>query len=105
MRISDWSSDVCSYDLARDPVARRGVGVADESFDEAQLAALRAGGIRGLRFTEIIGKDSGKRLAGASGFDTLRAIAPRMRAVGLPAQLFAPCDQIGRASWRGRGGQ
>lgn len=89
------SDNRCTLEaVARDPVARRGVGVADESFDEAQLAALRAGGIRGLRFTEIIGKDSGKRLAGASGFDTLRAIAPRMRAVGLHAQLFAPFDLL-----------
>lgn len=85
----------CTLDaVARDPEARRGVGVADEGFDEARLAALWAGGIRGLRFTEIIGKRSGVRLAGASGFDTLRAIAPRMRAVGLHAQLFAPFDLL-----------
>ncbi|HWL47040.1 MAG TPA: amidohydrolase family protein [Sphingomonadaceae bacterium] len=80
--------------IARAPDARRGVGVADESFDETRLAALGEGGVRGLRFTEIVGKDSGQRLAGASGFDTLRTIAPRMRAIGLHAQLFAPFDLL-----------
>src|SRR3546814_9989996 len=44
------SDNRCTLEaVARDPVARRGLGVADESFDEAQLAALRAGDRKSTR--------------------------------------------------------
>ncbi|MGD9811630.1 MAG: amidohydrolase [Sphingobium sp.] len=83
----------CTLDaIARRPEDRRGIAVVDASFDDTKYESLRAGGICGARFTEIIGKDTGKRLAGASGFDVLEAVAPKFREHGLHAQLFAPFD-------------
>src|SRR3546814_10580009 len=42
MRISDWSSDVCSSDLDRAYSARRGARAADERIDRRQGADRRA---------------------------------------------------------------
>src|SRR3546814_16031178 len=66
LRISDWSSDVCSSDL--------GEASADS------LAALAAGGVAGLRFVELISQRYAGRPKGSSGFADLQRLAPVMRA-------------------------
>src|SRR3546814_11475599 len=40
MRISDWSSDVCSSDLAAQPLASAGWGVAESSEHKEEAVAL-----------------------------------------------------------------
>lgn len=69
----------------------RGIAVADASVSDAQLQALRDGGVRGLRFVEA--RDpAGNLFPGSVGFDQVAALAPRMKRHGLHAQLWAPCD-------------
>jgi 2-pyrone-4,6-dicarboxylate lactonase len=69
----------------------RGIAVADENTSEADLHALYAGGVRGLRFVEVRAPD-GTPYAGSVGVDQLLKMAPAMRRIGLHAQLWAPID-------------
>ncbi|AWL96811.1 LA2681 family HEPN domain-containing protein [Bradyrhizobium ottawaense] len=69
------------------------IAVADESIDGATLARWRTGGIVGLRFTEMR-TPSGERYPGSVGFAALHALAPRMREIGLNAQLWANASQL-----------
>jgi len=69
----------------------RGVAVADPDISDAELQALYDGGVRALRFVEA--RDpAGRLFPGSVGFDQIAALAPRMRRLGLHAQLWAPCD-------------
>ena len=79
-------------DALREGAGRlRGIAVADPSVTDAQLQALRDGGVRGLRFVEA--RDpAGNLFPGSVGFDQVAALAPRMKQFGLHAQLWAPCD-------------
>lgn len=79
--------------IAGAPKDLRGVAVADESIDGATLARWRTGGIVGLRFTEMR-TPSGERYPGSVGFAALHALAPRMREIGLNAQLWANASQL-----------
>lgn len=79
--------------IAGAPRALRGVAVADESIDDATLGRWRAGGIAGLRFTEMR-TPSGERYPGSVGFAALEALAPRMREIGMHAQLWASASQL-----------
>src|SRR3546814_8062886 len=80
MRISDWSSDVCSSDLAR----------IDAGMDEQQFAAFRIGGPAeaGEQFV----------MAGMSADGGAQRVGPAADAGGAVAQH----RQIGRASCRER---
>ena len=75
------------------PEALRGVAVTDESIDDATLEHWRAGGIAGLRFVEMR-TPSGERYPGSVGFAALHALAPRMREIGMHAQLWANAFQL-----------
>jgi predicted TIM-barrel fold metal-dependent hydrolase len=79
---------------ARAPERLRGIAVANETTSEAALRDLWQGGIRGLRFVEVPDPQGGGRYRGSVGFDELRALAPRMKDVGLHAQLWADCDRL-----------
>ncbi|MGX4770590.1 amidohydrolase family protein [Bradyrhizobium guangdongense] len=79
--------------IAGSPRALRGVAVTDESIDEATLARWRAGGIVGLRFTEMR-TPAGERYPGSVGVAALDALAPRMRELGMHAQLWANASQL-----------
>ncbi|WP_233235036.1 amidohydrolase [Bordetella sp. LUAb4] len=69
----------------------RGVAVADASVSDAELRALRDGGVRALRFLEA--RDpAGRLFPGSVGFDQIATLAPRMIHHGLHAQLWGPCD-------------
>src|SRR3546814_13819339 len=110
MRISDWSSDVCSSDLSREPLtlapppAKAGGGwegvltVRAESNDTPPQPSpafagegARARGFR--RSYESLQKKSGPS-SRARLLLRMRGVRPACRAAG----------QIGRASWRERGG-
>lgn len=69
--------------------ALRGVAVAEAGTSRQALRELCAGGIRGLRFVEA--RDpAGRLFAGSVGFDSLAALAPDMRELGLHAQVWGP---------------
>jgi 2-pyrone-4,6-dicarboxylate lactonase len=69
----------------------RGVAVADAEVHDETLLRWKDGGITGLRFVEMR-SPSGDRYPGSVGFETLTALAPRMRKLGLHAQLWAPAE-------------
>ncbi|MBR0784756.1 amidohydrolase family protein [Bradyrhizobium iriomotense] len=79
--------------IAGAPQTLRGVAVTNDSIDDATLERWRAGGIVGLRFTEMR-TPSGERYPGSVGFPALRALAPRMREIGMHAQLWANASQL-----------
>src|SRR3546814_15085518 len=121
MRISDWSSDVCSSDLAALPVIVKGVLRGDDArlcvdagasglivsnhggnqLDTAVnvVDALPAVAIGAEGRAEIY-VDGGIR----RGTSVLKALALGARAVlvGRPASYGLAADEIGRAAWRER---
>ncbi|MDP2802617.1 MAG: amidohydrolase family protein [Phreatobacter sp.] len=74
--------------VARSDGALRAIAIADEEISDATLADWVARGVRGLRFVEMRAPN-GQRYPGSVGFDGLAKLAPRMRALGLHAQLWA----------------
>src|SRR3546814_15192612 len=111
MRISDWSSDVCSSDLLEARTARRfaqrNAVDADLDFDDV-LDAVRGAAVELLLLDPARrGRDVG-RVAADTGAETLEAAAGA-RAVDLRrlvprrlGELFADRGEIGRASCRER---
>src|SRR3546814_3959762 len=95
MRISDWSSDVCSSDLIAN------VKMSMNPFDEIaveEAMRLKEGG----KVTEVVAVSCGV----AQCQETLRtamAIGADRGILVETAEELQP--QIGRASWRGRGCQ
>src|SRR3546814_20741943 len=99
MRISDWSSDVCSSDLAQPRLARcaiGGIGDEDTEDDDGLVAGL-AGAERGHAA-------SGGRISSAG---VLYRLPQRPNARGIInamwSRTFLGGLQIGRASGRERG--
>lgn len=85
----------CMLDaLARGEGRLRGVMIADETVADATLDAWHAAGIRALRFVEMQGPGGGGRYPGSIGFDSLRLLAPRLRALGWQAHLWASASQL-----------
>ncbi len=78
--------------LARD-ASLRGVMIADETVTDATLEAWHAAGIRALRFVEMRAPGGTGRYPGAIGIETLDALAPRLRALGWQAHLWASAAQ------------
>ena len=72
----------------------RGVGVVKAAASEAELARARAAGIVALRFVGMKQAD-GSDLPGCTSIDALTMhLAPRLRALGMHAQLWAPLPEI-----------
>lgn len=99
--------------VQRYPQRLRGVGLADDAVTDDQLAAMRAAGIRGLRFTghphtgatyaaKADGKAPGPKGGhrGSVPLDTLYAMAPRLKEFGLHAQLWMHCDELAEHAHR-----
>src|SRR3546814_14487528 len=126
MRISDWSSDVCSSDLIA--VRDTGVGIAAEnherlfqSFTQADASTTRRYGGTGLglaickRLAERMGGDVAVDSTPGAGsefsFTFVAASVPAWQppqaeaapppSLASPAPLWGP---VGRPSWGGRGG-
>lgn len=70
----------------------RGVAVATEEISDEELRRLRDAGVCGLRFSEMRNPTGGGRYPGTFGTKHLSALAPRMRALGLHAQVWASCE-------------
>jgi predicted TIM-barrel fold metal-dependent hydrolase len=84
----------CMLDaLVRAGGTLRGVMAADESVTDAELEAWHAAGVRALRFVEMRAPNGGGRYPGSIGVESLRALAPRLRALGWQAHLWAGASQ------------
>src|SRR3546814_5831532 len=96
MRISDWSSDVCSSDLA-----------PTELEASSRLAVGDAGRLRAASPLSGSGRRPGSlALAGQHAESGARPVAGRGgEAPRAPRTSAGPDDQIGRESWRERVGQ
>jgi predicted TIM-barrel fold metal-dependent hydrolase len=64
---------------------------------DSDLETLHAGGVRGLRFTEVAGPSASQTFAGRVGFDELAQLAPRLRAIGWHAVVWANAAAIASA--------
>lgn len=79
--------------LSRGGGALRGVMIADETVADATLQAWHAAGVRALRFAEMRAPGGSGRYPGSVGVDSLSALAPRLRALGWQAHLWASAAQ------------
>ena len=84
----------CLLDALGRDQALRGVMIADETVADATLDAWHEAGIRALRFVEMLAPGGGGRYPGAIGVESLRALAPRLRALGWQAHLWATATQL-----------
>lgn len=71
----------------------RGVAVASGSIPTATLKEWYREGIRGLRFVSVLGP-GGQRYPGSVGFEELVELAPRMRTIGLHAEIWGTSRQL-----------
>src|SRR3546814_13863725 len=99
MRISDWSSDVCSSDLTRTDAALRGSRLARAprhpvSFREPRLCELR----RFPWHAELAEAQAAWQGTAARG----RGLAHRGTERRRDRSRALVCDEIGTASWRER---
>lgn len=80
--------------LARAGGALRGVMITDASVPDTELERWHAAGVRGLRFVEMRAPGGTGRYPGSIGVDALHALAPRLRALGWSAHLWANAAQL-----------
>src|SRR3546814_18631775 len=115
MRISDWSSDVCSSDLRRETTQRIakgarvrsgaifGHGARRTAFEEIdQIGAERVVAVVSHDERHIL--DLGKFAIGQS-FDEISGIVRRYKLAQRPTDLARRQHENGRATWRERVGQ
>ncbi|MGG5822451.1 amidohydrolase family protein [Falsiroseomonas sp. HW251] len=79
----------CLLDALSRDASLRGVMIADETVADATLAAWHDAGIRALRFVEMPAPSGTGRYPGSIGVETLEKLAPRLRALGWQAHLWA----------------
>lgn len=72
----------------------RGVAVASGNVSDATLQGWHEAGVRGLRFTDVLDRGTGRPFAGSVSTRELSQLAPRMQALGWHAQVWAPCADI-----------
>ncbi len=70
------------------------IAVLPEDVTDAKLAAAKAAGVVGIRFTETGDAIGSPKPSGTLGLDALERMAPRLRAHGLHAQLWARCRHV-----------
>lgn len=71
----------------------RGIAAAHADISDETLDHWHAAGVRGLRFNEMIIPGGTGQFAGSVGFDDLDALAPRMKARGWHAEIWASVEQ------------
>ncbi|OZI57150.1 amidohydrolase family protein [Bordetella genomosp. 1] len=72
--------------LRRNPQRLRGVGVVDPSVSDAELEAMHAAGVRGLRINVLFG--------GGVGFDAMETLASRIAGLGWHMQFLMDARQL-----------
>jgi predicted TIM-barrel fold metal-dependent hydrolase len=80
--------------LARAGGRLRGVAVVHPDAGREELEAMHALGMRGLRFSDTGPAPARQRAPGVLALADLPALAPRLRALGWHADLFALCRHI-----------
>jgi 2-pyrone-4,6-dicarboxylate lactonase len=93
-----WDHRAMLDAIASAPRRLRGIGVMPADATDEQLHHLHAGGVRGLRFTEVAGPTASQPFAGRVGFDALATLAPKMRRLGWHAVVWANASAIADAS-------
>src|SRR3546814_20483061 len=99
MRISDWSSDVCSSDLLGFQETTSGMGTIQESSDAAITTAVMDGRTaKALYFAQ--------KFMSAGGQENAAAVREQLAGVREAATALrdAPGAQLGRAAGRERAG-
>lgn len=85
----------CTLDaVAAQPARLSAVAVIPEDAPDAVWEGLRAQGVRGIRFTEMGPTLCAPKSTGTLGLDALRRLAPRLRELGLHANVWARNDYI-----------
>jgi predicted TIM-barrel fold metal-dependent hydrolase len=92
-----WDHRAMLNAIAQAPHRLRGVGVMPSDATDSDLETLHAGGVRGLRFTEVAGPSASQTFAGRVGFDELAQLAPRLRPIGWHAVVWANAAAIASA--------
>ncbi|PZU06477.1 amidohydrolase [Sphingomonas sp.] len=94
-------ASACGYDnrATLDAVARSNgrigaIGVVSPEIDDDTLAAMKRGGMRGLRFTKAGPRTSDDPWPGVLDLPDFAVLAPRLREHGLTAHVFAPCAAL-----------
>lgn len=82
--------------LGRADGALRGIAVSTDAITDGTLETWHAAGVRGLRFSEVLDSGTGKPFAGSVGVAELIKLAPRLKALGWHAQVWARCPDIPR---------
>src|SRR3546814_16429811 len=106
MRISDWSSDVCSSDLARD--AQGDLFYAERLAPAAQHVVLFGAGHVGQALVHILGTLPCRVVwvdEREGQFPDTVPTNVQIEATDTPEALSDQAPQIGRGSCRARGGQ
>ncbi|WP_324617382.1 amidohydrolase family protein [Microvirga alba] len=75
----------------------KGIAVIPTTTSDSELSALMEAGIVGLRFMNN-GRPPSHPAVGMRDLNDFKVFAPRMRAAGLQAQVFAKCEYIVEAS-------
>jgi predicted TIM-barrel fold metal-dependent hydrolase len=88
-----WDYSALLDALSRDPHQLRGIAVVDSRVAAADLARLRASGVRGVRFVESASAN-GQKFAYSVGLDQLEALGPRLREQSLHAEMWVSCDRL-----------
>jgi 2-pyrone-4,6-dicarboxylate lactonase len=78
--------------IAHDPSRYRGVAIVDDSFGTAQLEALHAGGVRGVRFNFV------KHLGGAPDLAVFHRVIERIKPLGWHVVLHLDAPDIAELS-------
>jgi len=80
--------------VALDPKRKLAIAVVSEDISDGELMRLHEAGVRGLRFTENGDHIGAPKPSGTVGLDALRRMAPRLRALGWHAQIWAKCQYL-----------
>src|SRR3546814_12065415 len=104
MRISDWSSDVCSSDLRAARIAARDLGGVDQHGDAVDRAPVRYIALAAHRRArgDVIGGAARGREIDIARIAQGDDIGARFERAGIDGGRRHPAFQIGRASGRER---
>ena len=98
-----WDQSATLDAIASAPERLRGVSVVPLATTDAELERLHTGGIRAVRFTETGGPTAGQNIEGRLNLADLWSYAPRLKALGWHAQIWANCGEIADNARRLRG--
>jgi 2-pyrone-4,6-dicarboxylate lactonase len=74
----------------------RGIASATAAITDERLAEMHEAGVRGLRFVEMADPSGAGRYKGCVGVEELVRLAPRVKALGWHAQLWAKSEQLAK---------